>query len=407
MNCGIALFIYDRPQCTEKVLEALKRNHIDELYVFQDGLGDQTNKTAWKRNEVLIREIDWCRVIYERNEHKASSLDTQIIYGINKVFQEKEEIIVIEDDCVISDDCIDFFVKCFETYRNNKKVISIDAYLEPITVPEDYKLSVIASGAPSSWGWGTWKDRWEEFQKDYEIVKRIGKSVKEYEGFNDCGYPIKRILTGYWMLRTWDLWWSINVLVREGISIRPTYNKVYNIGFENPGTHTSGKSIWVVPIQQEKNGQDMFPAKIEVEPWAKVEFAKFYQKANRKTGREERQTYYRKCLERWVEIKQQGKSISTLLADKEIGNIAIYGTGSIGKLLINELEEQNRIFYFIVTNKKSKHFMGYPVYDCDEDIPEESADLSLLVIPGYELEEIKTAIGERFGRVYSLEDILV
>ena len=78
MNYGIILFIYDRPQCTAKVLEALKRNHIGELYVFQDGLGEKTDQTAWKQNEELIRQIDWCKVVFEQNKQKATSLDRQI-----------------------------------------------------------------------------------------------------------------------------------------------------------------------------------------------------------------------------------------------------------------------------------------------------------------------------------------
>ena len=178
MNCGIALFIYDRPQCTEKVLAALKRNHIDELYVFQDGLGEQANKTAWEQNGNLIQNIDWCRVIYDKNQQKASSLDEQIVYGINKVFETKDEIIVIEDDCIISTDCIDFMTKCFDIYRDNKKIIDIGAYLEPIKIPNDYSLSVIAAGIPAGQVWGTWKDRWKEFQRDYSIIKHIGSSMR-------------------------------------------------------------------------------------------------------------------------------------------------------------------------------------------------------------------------------------
>jgi len=406
MNCGIALFIYDRPQCTEKVLESLKRNHIDELYVFQDGIGEQTNKVAWEQNVDLISKIDWCRVNYEKNERKSSSLDAQIIYGINRVFQEKEEIIVIEDDCVISEDCIDFFNKCFATYRNNKKVISIDAYLEPITVPDNYKMPVIASGAPSSWGWGTWKDRWEEFQADFEIIKRIGKYMKEYKGFGEFGYPIKKILTEYWLLGTWDLWWSINVLIREGISIRPTYNKIHNIGFEYPGTHTSGESPWVVPICNQMDSDGILPKEIGIEPWAEIEFKKFYQRVSAGKTREERQTYYRKCLEKWLEVKQQGKEIGELLLHKDIKNIVVYGIGSIGKLLVKELTLQNIIAYFVVTNKKSDYFMGYQVYGCDEELPKESNSLSLVVIPGYDMEKIKKAIGGKFRDMFSLEDIL-
>ncbi len=132
---------------------------------------------------------------------------------------------------------------------------------------------------------------------------------------------------------------------------------------------------------------------------------KFYQKVNGRSVPEERQTYYRKCLEKWLDIKQQGKSVSALLSDKEVKNIAIYGTGSIGKLLVNELTGHNKIEYFIVTSKKFDLFMGYSVYDCNDELPEASDSLSLIVIPGYEMEEIEKIIGNKFWKVYSLEDI--
>lgn len=405
MNCGIVLFIYDRPQCTEKVLESLKRNHIEELYVFQDGLGENTNKLAWEQNIDIISKIDWCKVVYEKNEHKASSLDTQVIYGINKVFEVKDEIIVVEDDCVISSDCIEFMRNCFERYRNNKKIIDIGAYLEPIKVPVDYSSPVIAAGIPAGQVWGTWKDRWKEFQREFSLIKRIGNSMKNNSVFNSCGYPIKKILTDYWLLGTWDLWWSIYVLIVDGISLRTTYNKVYNIGFENPGTHTGGKSPWVVPICDKLRSIEDFPEEVSIEPWAEAEFRRFYQKVNRKPLRE-REAYYRRCLEKWLEIKQQGKSFNELLSKKGMKNIAIYGMGSIGKLLVNELTEQNRIEYFIVTNKNSDSFMEYPVYSWDEKLPEDSECVSLIVIPGYEMEEIEKQMGDKFCDIYSLEDIL-
>ncbi|MCI8596985.1 MAG: hypothetical protein HFJ10_00845 [Lachnospiraceae bacterium] len=406
MNCGIALFIYDRPQCTKKVLESLKRNCIRELYVFQDGIGDKTNKTGWEQNVNLIENINWCEVHYKKNEQKASSLDKQIITGINRVFEQKEEIIVIEDDCIISNDTIAFFEKCFEIYRYNKRIISIDAYLEPIEVPEEYEMSVIASGAPSSWGWGTWKDRWLGFQKDFAIIKHIGDAMKYNKMFDTCGYPIKKILTDYSLLSTWDFWWSLYVLLKEGISIRPIYNKVYNIGFANPGTHTFGDSPWVVPISDKKNIEEDPPFQLEIEPWAEAGFKNFYQRVNEGKTLIERQTYYRGCLERWLELKQQGKNISDVLLKKNIDRVAVYGTGTIGKLLIQELVEKVTISYFIVTYKNANDFMGYSVYEYQEEQWRKETDrLTLIVIPGYDIDTIKQMVGKLFLKVYCVDEL--
>ena len=59
-----------------------------------------------------------------------------------------------------------------------------------------------------------------------------------------------------------------------------------------------------------------------------------------------------------------------------------------------------------MTSKKFDHFMGYSVYDCDEELPKVSDRLSLIVIPGYDMQEIEKIIGDKFWKVYSLKDIL-
>lgn len=405
MDCGIILFIYDRPQCTRRVLESLKKNLIDELYVFQDGIGENTNEKGWEQNIDIINKIDWCNVHYERNVQKQKCLDDQIVFGVNKVFEEKDEIIVIEDDCIISDDCIRFMKKCFDIYRNNNKIIDIGAYLEPINVPEYYSKSVIAAGIPSGQVWGTWKNRWEEFKKDFSLIKRIGDSMKNNKIFDSCGYPVKKVLTDCWILGTWDLWWSIFVLISKGISIRPKFNKVYNIGFENPGTHTSGESPWIVPISEKRDISNNFPADLKIELWAEKEFEKFYQEVGGGKTLEERQIYYRNCLEKWIEFKQNGKDIGDILLSKNINKVAIYGIGRIGKLFIQEIGR--KIEYFIVTNKNARYFMKYPVYGCDEILHKEPNKLTLIVIPGYDMDKITGIVGELFLQCISLDELFI
>lgn len=403
MNCGIALFIYDRPQCTEKVLEALKRNNINELYVFQDGIGEKTNRTAWQKNEKLIEKIDWCKVNYLKNEYKASSLDSQIIYGINKIFEKKDEIIVVEDDCVISDDCIEFMERCLEKYRDNEKVIDVGAYLEPIRIPDDYSLPVIAAGIPSGQVWATWRNRWDKFQKEYSVIRRIWDSLKDNPTFDTCGYPIKRILTNYWMLGTWDLWWSIYVLSEGGIAVRPAGNKVYNIGFENPGTHTAGESPWVVQISDSKAFDKDLPDDLCIESWAEAEFGSFYRSGNGGASSKERQTYYRNCLEKWLDLKQKGKSIGDILSESNIKCVAVYGAGDIAEKLINDMADKIKVEYLVVTNKKADDFIGYKVYGCDAELPAESKEMPLIVIPGYDIEGIGKTMANKFKEIYTLD----
>ena len=50
--------------------------------------------------------------------------------------------------------------------------------------------------------------------------------------------------------------------------------------------------------------------------------------------------------------------------------------------------------------------MEYPVYDCGEELPEVTGNLALVVIPGYDLDEIKVQMGSRVSNIYSLDSLL-
>lgn len=240
------------------------------------------------------------------------------------------------------------------------------------------------------------------------IIKRIGTAIKNFRTFDSFGCEIKTFLKEYSRLETWDTWWSINVLEKKGISIRPVSNKVYNIGFENPGLHTAGKSIWVVPISGQKKYQENFPKDIKIEKWTEIEYKKFYESISHEKSLMERQTYYRNCLEKWVDFKQRGKNMATVLLEKNINKVAVYGTGTIGRLLINELYGIIKIMYFIVSDKsKSKDiFDGYPVYDCDERLPKKMDIAALIVIPGYDFEKIKKKMGKEFSNIIVFDELV-
>lgn len=358
MNYGIILFIYNRPQCTKKVLDSLKENNIQELYVFQDGLGKEEDCIAWKENEKLIRNINWCTVYFTQNKRKAKSLDAHISNRIEEVFCEREALIIIEDDCVLSNDCIKFMESCLEKYKDNQKVMEICGWLEPITIPNTYKSPLIATPRAGGQVWGTWKDRWESLKKDYDIIRRIGDTIDNND-FSILGCDIKKLLTEdvKGLLGTWDLYWAINIFVKGGYSIRPVFNKVYNIGFEYPGTHTSGYSPFVVPISTKKLEVECLPDTIQIEDWTRKEMGKFYEDTI-DTPLEVKLSYYRYCLQKWLKLKQQGKRLVDYFLEYNTQSLVIYGISIESEMIINEIKEYINIEYILVTRRTIHHWGG-------------------------------------------------
>ena len=165
MKTGIAVFAYNRSQHLQQVLAGLQKNrNVEKLYLFQDGLKCEAHRKEWEKVKEVIKNIAWCEVqcsFAEENRGLAYS----IVEGINRVLEENDTVIVLEDDCVPAPDFIDFMEQCFEKYQNSKRIYSVSGYSYPFHIRESSESDVYFCGRISSWGWGTWKDRWENYEQ--------------------------------------------------------------------------------------------------------------------------------------------------------------------------------------------------------------------------------------------------
>jgi hypothetical protein len=82
-------------------------NDVDHLYIFSDGAKNTQNKESVRRVRDIVSDIDWCKktiISHERNIGLARSLITVI----DRVFEDNEQIIVLEEDCVPPSDFVSF-----------------------------------------------------------------------------------------------------------------------------------------------------------------------------------------------------------------------------------------------------------------------------------------------------------
>ena len=76
MNTAILVFTYNRSIHTQKVLDALKRNKItsEKLFIFQDGLKQESDKIEWLKVNAIIQKVNWCDVeIVVSDNNKANN----------------------------------------------------------------------------------------------------------------------------------------------------------------------------------------------------------------------------------------------------------------------------------------------------------------------------------------------
>lgn len=393
MTIATILFTYNRSKHTKQVLEALSKNTIlpEKLYIFQDGPKKTTDLEEWQAVSDAINAVSWCDteiIISDHNRGLANSIKS----GISKVLQLYDAVIVLEDDCVSHPQFMEYMIKALEKYKTCKSIYNINASSWPVDVKTN-GTDAYFMGRISSWGWGTWKDRWEQFKNDYTMIAQIKRNrdidKATYEWFNLWGQDVENSLLGNvdGTSDTWAAFWALTVIEKRGYCLSPYESFIQNIGFDNTGVH-SKDSQTIKKIRNHKNlSEIILPDKVELVKDYKISFANFC----RFTNPAVRNRYYKDVALDLLEINRNKLSIADSLKNKGIQSVAIWGKGRITDYIINELEEKIEIKAITETIPTGYEYRGIPLMKW-ETLPDEIA--LIIIIPGFDVDRIKNMIAD-------------
>ena len=242
----IILFVYNRPEHTLKTLEALSKNILApecKLYIFSDGVKNTqnaSNLSSVNRVREIIKQNKWCKevVIVEQKINKG--LAASIKTGVTEIVEKYGSVIVLEDDLITSPYFLNYMNAALNFYQNYLSVFSISAYTYPLKkmeIPRDYNFDVFVGLRNSSWGWATWKNRWEKIDWNVSAYNQVKEIPAIKEALNRGGDDVFDLLemqqTG--KLNIWSIQFTIAHFINHAVSIIPTKSYVNNIGHDGSG----------------------------------------------------------------------------------------------------------------------------------------------------------------------------
>lgn len=389
MKIVTVVFTYNRSRHTKQVLEALSKNTIlpQKLYIFQDGLKETTNQEEWEAVSDVIKTVSWCDVeivISERNKGLANSIKS----GVSKVLQLYDAVIVLEDDCVPHPQFMEYMIKALKKYEPYKQVYHIGASSEPVDVEEN-GTDAYFMGRINSCGWGTWKDRWEQFCNDYTMIAQIKRDEHLYKWFKLWGEDTEGCVLGNidGTSDSWAAFWALTVIMKKGYCMAPYESFITNIGFDNTGVHSKDSQPVLKLRSNDKLSEITLPDKIEFVSNYQKSFANYYPWTNPVI----KNAYYKETVLNLLEISQKKLEIADYLKEQRIQNIAIWGRGRITDYIIEALRMEIEIAAITETHLTGSEYRGIPLVNW-KDLPH---NISLIiVIPGFDIERIKDMLEE-------------
>ncbi|MCS3284229.1 hypothetical protein NXV73_19905 [Bacteroides salyersiae] len=91
----------------------------------------------------------------------------------------------------------------------------------------------------SSWGWATWKDRWEQVDWEIQDWKELVNNKKQQKAFNKNGSDMYSMLKGYMEGKnhSWAIRFCYNQFKLGKYSVCPFLSKINNEGFGENATN--------------------------------------------------------------------------------------------------------------------------------------------------------------------------
>ena len=247
MKTPVVFVIFNRPDTAAKVFEAIRQARPSKLFVIADGprqdkIGD-ADKCIETRS--IIDQVDWdCEVIKNYSDINLGC-GKRLPSGLDWVFQQVEEAIIFEDDCLPD---ISFFPYCeelLEKHRHDTRITMISGnnfQLGRRRTSDSYYFSHYGG----IWGWATWRRAWSYNDVDMTLWNTIyqGGWLKDILEDNSAVKSWERIFQDVYekKLNTcWDYQWVFTCWIQNGLAIVPSVNLVSNIGFGAGATHTTNK----------------------------------------------------------------------------------------------------------------------------------------------------------------------
>ncbi|OJJ23687.1 hypothetical protein BKI52_04870 [marine bacterium AO1-C] len=239
----IVLFAYNRPWHLQQTVNALLKNPLAQesiLYIFSDAAKDENSQALVTQVRSYIHKITGFKKVFIAEKAKNAGLAPSVIEGVTKVLEKHQKAIVLEDDMICSKDFLKFMNDCLDFYQNQQEIFSISGYTYPINIPTDYNDDVFIFPRASSWGWGTWLNRWEKADWEMEDYANFMKNKTAQKVFNQGGEDLTPMLIKQQKQRisSWAVRWSYTHYKHSGYCLFPIQSKIHNIGTDNSGVHT-------------------------------------------------------------------------------------------------------------------------------------------------------------------------
>jgi hypothetical protein len=257
MNIVLLFLVFNRPEQTAAVFEAIRQARPSRLYVAADGPRDNSpddfERCATVRR--IATAIDWPCDLHTLLRPANLGCRTAVTAALDWFFALESEGIILEDDCLPDPTFFRYTSELLERYRHDERVMCITGG-KPVHVSIDGSTSYFMSiYNMCGWGWASWARAWA---LNDPCLTRLNEflTVHAFPGHAQSAAVARRWEERFRQVRdhgldSWATAWNFACWANAGLTCTPRSNLVRNIGFGPDATHMWDMSSAFANLQRD------------------------------------------------------------------------------------------------------------------------------------------------------------
>ncbi|WDF55168.1 nucleotide-diphospho-sugar transferase [Mucilaginibacter sp. KACC 22063] len=240
---AVLFMVFNRPVLTRQVFEAISKVKPQRLYIAADGPRPAVENEAsvCEQVKVIATNVNWnCEVkTLFRNENLGCR--DAVSSAIDWFFENEEEGIILEDDCLPGEDFFRFCDTMLYYYRNDTRIRHVGG--SNLQQGKQWgNGSYYFSNLTHVWGWASWRRVWQSYDKklswytEADLRNVLVNIFSEPVIINAWLQIFNELKEG--KIDTWDYQLTLINFLNNSLSVLPNVNLISNVGFGKDATHT-------------------------------------------------------------------------------------------------------------------------------------------------------------------------